>query len=122
MGDIIIAEEYIAFSIPMFYVILKAYQVVMVGLFGSTLGKMATGIRVVNDGMEPPGIGQAILREVAGNLISLVLLIPYWLLFSLFLVVFVIIALPFILLATLLRVPFIVMGGASGWVGWKVGH
>jgi uncharacterized RDD family membrane protein YckC len=41
------------------------YYVVLEGLLGRTVGKLATGIRVVNEATGyPPGIGKAIVRTV----------------------------------------------------------
>ena len=41
------------------------YYVVLEGLLGRTVGKLATGIRVVNEATGyPPGIGKAVVRTV----------------------------------------------------------
>ena len=40
------------------------YLVVMIGRFGATLGKMAVGIRVVRDDLQPVSYGIALVREV----------------------------------------------------------
>jgi uncharacterized RDD family membrane protein YckC len=46
-------------------VLVVLYYVLMEGLLGRTLGKMATGIRVVReDGTSPPGAGAALIRTL----------------------------------------------------------
>ncbi len=54
------------------------YYVLMTGLQGQTIGKMALGVKVVRaDGM-PPGLGYAALREIVGKFVSsLVLLLRF---------------------------------------------
>ncbi len=54
------------------------YYVLLTGLRGQTVGKMALKIKVVRGNGEVPGVGYAILREVIGKFISgLVLLLGY---------------------------------------------
>jgi uncharacterized RDD family membrane protein YckC len=46
-------------------VLVVLYYVIMEGLLGRTVGKMATGIRVVReDGTTPPGAGAALIRTL----------------------------------------------------------
>jgi len=61
------------------------YYVLLTGLNGQTLGKMALGIKVVRvDNGNVPGIGKAILREILGKMInSFTFLIGYfWMLWD----------------------------------------
>ena len=51
------------------------YYVLLTGLKGQTLGKMALGIQVVDSQGNPPGIWRAILREVIGKLVSTIVLL-----------------------------------------------
>ncbi|MBI4337857.1 MAG: RDD family protein [Chloroflexi bacterium] len=46
------------------------YYVLMTGLRGQTLGKMALGIKVVDERGQVPGVGRAALREVIGKFLS----------------------------------------------------
>ena len=46
------------------------YDVVLTGLRGQTLGKMALGIMVVNERDKPPGITRAAFREIPGKFVS----------------------------------------------------
>jgi uncharacterized RDD family membrane protein YckC len=46
------------------------YTVLLIGLKGQTLGKMALGIVVINELGEVPGLWKAVLREIVGKLIS----------------------------------------------------
>lgn len=41
-----------------------AYYSVMEGLFGTSLGKMATGTQVVDEHGDPPGFGRAVVRSL----------------------------------------------------------
>lgn len=50
------------------------YYVLFTGLKGQTPGKMATGIQVVTEGGEVPGVGRAFLREIIGKIISTVVI------------------------------------------------
>ena len=50
------------------------YYVLLTGLRGQTLGKMALGIQVVDAQGNVPGIWRAILREVIGKVISTILI------------------------------------------------
>jgi uncharacterized RDD family membrane protein YckC len=59
-----------AFGYFVIFPIVFAYYVIMTGLTGQTLGKMALGIQVINPQGQPPGIWRAFLREVPGKLIS----------------------------------------------------
>jgi uncharacterized RDD family membrane protein YckC len=52
------------------FLLLKVYNVILTGLRGQTIGKMAFGIRVIGRDGQPPGIAIAALREVAGKIIS----------------------------------------------------
>ncbi len=47
-----------------------AYYVLLTGLKGQTLGKMALGIKVVDARGNVPGIGRAALREIVGKFVS----------------------------------------------------
>ena len=56
-----------------------AYYVLLTGLKGQTLGKMALGIKVVNAQGDVPGIGRAALREIVGKFVSaIVILLGYF--------------------------------------------
>ena len=55
-------------------IIVAAYYVVLTGIQGQTVGKMALGIRVVRRNGRVPGIGYAALREVVGKFISAIAL------------------------------------------------
>ena len=46
------------------------YFVLLTGLRGQTLGKMAVGIRVVGRDGQAPGLGYAALREIVGKFVS----------------------------------------------------
>ncbi len=46
------------------------YFVLLTGLRGQTLGKMAVGIRVVARDGKAPGLGYAALREIVGKFVS----------------------------------------------------
>ncbi|MFF5083344.1 RDD family protein [Actinoplanes sp. NPDC000266] len=48
------------------FVITALYYVLMEGYLGRTIGKMVTGIRVIDGetGRTPPGVGKAILRTI----------------------------------------------------------
>ncbi len=46
------------------------YHWLFIGLRGQTIGKMAVGIKVINDSGSPPGLGPAALREIIGKLLS----------------------------------------------------
>ena len=46
------------------------YFVLMTGMRGQTLGKMAVGVRVVGRDDQPPGLGYAALREIVGKFVS----------------------------------------------------
>ena len=50
------------------------YYVLLTGLKGQTLGKMALSIQVVDSQGNPPGIWRAILRETIGKLISTIVM------------------------------------------------
>ena len=52
------------------YLLPGAYYVLLTGLRGQTIGKMAVQIRIVNEEGRPPGIGYAFLREIIGKLVS----------------------------------------------------
>jgi len=52
------------------YLLPGAYYVLLTGLRGQTIGKIAVGIRVVNVEGRPPGIWYAFLREIIGKLVS----------------------------------------------------
>ena len=60
------------------------YYVLFTGLKGQTPGKMVVGIHAVNESGEVPGVGQAFLREIIGNLVSsIVILLGYiWVAFD----------------------------------------
>ena len=53
-------------------------------IWGRTLGKLAVGVKVVNEQGQPPGIWRAILREVIGKFVSgLVICLGYiWVAFD----------------------------------------
>ena len=46
------------------------YHTPFIGLRGQTPGKMALGIKVINEQGEVPGLGYAALREIPGKIIS----------------------------------------------------
>lgn len=46
------------------------YHTLFIGLKGQTPGKMALGIKVINERGEVPGLGYAALREIPGKIIS----------------------------------------------------
>ena len=50
------------------------YYVLLTGLRGQTVGKMALGIRVVRSDGQVPGLGYAVLREVVGKFVSVIAL------------------------------------------------
>jgi uncharacterized RDD family membrane protein YckC len=64
-------------------IITLAYYIVLEGLVGRTVGKMATGIRVVReDGTTPPGFGAAVIRTLLrivdgliGNLVGFIVVL-----------------------------------------------
>jgi uncharacterized RDD family membrane protein YckC len=56
------------------FLLFKIYNIILTGLRGQTLGKMAFGIRVIGRDGQPPGIAIAALREVVGKLISLMVI------------------------------------------------
>jgi len=46
-------------------IVVVLYYVILEGMLGRTVGKMATGIRVVReDGATPPGVGAALIRTL----------------------------------------------------------
>ena len=51
------------------------YFVLLTGLRGQTLGKMAVGIRVVGRDGQAPGVGYAALREIVGKFVSAIALL-----------------------------------------------
>lgn len=63
------------------FVVALAYYILLEGLLGRTVGKMATGIRVVReDGATPPGFGPATIRTLLriidgllGNLVGFII-------------------------------------------------
>jgi uncharacterized RDD family membrane protein YckC len=57
-------------SMGVTYGIMWTYLVLMTGLKGQTLGKMALGLRVVGPDGDPPGFGRALLRETIGRILS----------------------------------------------------
>ena len=71
-------------SVYVHWLIYILYSVLLTGLRGQTLGKQLLGIRVVNQNGEVPGIGRAILREVIGKLVSMIVfyLGYFWVLFD----------------------------------------
>ncbi len=46
------------------------YYVLMTGLQGQTVGKMALDIKVIRSDGKPPGLGYAALREIVGKFVS----------------------------------------------------
>jgi len=57
-----------------------AYSVVLTGKFGATLGKMAVGIKVVKEDLQPVGFGKAVVREfLVKDLLYVVLFFISWL-------------------------------------------
>lgn len=52
------------------YLISPLYFVLLTGLKGQTLGKMAMGVKIVNARGESPGIWRALLRETIGKFVS----------------------------------------------------
>ncbi len=55
------------------------YAVLFIGLKGQTPGKMAVGVKVVDERGEIPGIGRAVLREIIGKFVStLVILLGFF--------------------------------------------
>ena len=50
------------------------YYWLFTGLKGQTLGKMALGIKVVDEQGDMPGLGRAALREIPGKIVSLIAL------------------------------------------------
>ncbi|MEV6630204.1 RDD family protein [Actinoplanes sp. NPDC051470] len=65
------------------FVVALAYYILLEGLLGRTVGKMATGIRVVReDGVTPPGFGPATIRTLLrivdgllGNLVGFIIVL-----------------------------------------------
>ena len=64
----IVGSVVIALLVPALYFVL------LTGLKGQTLGKMAAGIRVVNQEGLAPGAGRAALRETVGKFVSIIAL------------------------------------------------
>ncbi|MFG1606120.1 RDD family protein [Actinoplanes sp. NPDC049265] len=64
-------------------VVTLAYYIVLEGVLGRTVGKMATGIKVVReDGATPPGVGAAAIRTLLrvvdglfGNLVGFIIVL-----------------------------------------------
>lgn len=54
----------------LWFPVLWLYYWLFIGLKGQTPGKMAIGIKVVNDRGEIPGLGFAALREILGKMVS----------------------------------------------------
>lgn len=50
------------------------YPIFMLGKFGATLGKMALGLKVVDENYQPISYGKAALREIVGKWISAIVL------------------------------------------------
>jgi uncharacterized RDD family membrane protein YckC len=57
-------------SLGVSYGVQWSYLVLMTGLKGQTLGKMALGIRVVGPDGGVPGFGRALLRETIGRILA----------------------------------------------------
>lgn len=56
---------------PIFSILLYwLYGWLLIGLKGQTVGKMAIGIKVVDQQGNIPGLGRAALREIAGKIVS----------------------------------------------------
>ncbi len=51
-----------------------AYNVVMIKMFGSTVGKMALGLKVTDEEGNAPDWTTIIIREVVGKMVSLIIL------------------------------------------------
>ena len=60
------AAELVVIALPWLYYVL------LTGLKGRTVGKMAVGVVVINTDRRPPGLKSAILRETVGKLASTV--------------------------------------------------
>ena len=60
------AGEFVVTALP------GLYYVLLTGLKGGTVGKMAVGVVVINTDRRPPGLKSAILRETVGKLASTV--------------------------------------------------
>lgn len=58
------------FWFPVFFVVPLLYYWLFTGLRGQTLGKMAVGVKVVDDRGSVPGLGIAALREIPGKIVS----------------------------------------------------
>ena len=74
----------VALSVAIPWAVAMGYWIVLTAFWGQTLGKMALGIKVVDREGRPPGLWKAFLREVAGKLLSgLVICIGYiWVAFD----------------------------------------
>ena len=63
-GLVIVLAGLVALLLPW------AYYVILTGIRGQTVGKMALGIKVVDVNGNIPGLGRAALREIVGKIIS----------------------------------------------------
>ena len=100
----------------------KAYQAVSIGLRGQTLGKWFMRLRVVNNDGKNPGLLRAVLREVVGKLISMVVLILTIALFPVLLVMYLVVTLPAAMFSRYaMRIPTVVVAGGAAWGAWKLG-
>ena len=50
------------------------YYVLLTGIYGRTVGKLALGMKVVRQDGNVPGLGYALLREVIGKFVSAIAL------------------------------------------------
>ncbi len=73
LGSVFVAAVSVILSLVIFLGPML-YYVLLTGLRGQTVGKMALGIRVVNERGDLPGLGRAALREIVGKLVSTIAL------------------------------------------------
>ena len=65
--------EYL-FYLVVFFALPLLYYVLLTGLRGQTLGKMALGVKVIGEDGQAPGLGYAALRETVGKIVSTIAL------------------------------------------------
>lgn len=64
---------------PLYFlaIIYHLYNVLMVALYGASIGKMMVGIKVISDKGESLTVSKVLLREILGKMLSQVLYIGY---------------------------------------------
>ena len=114
-----------SFAIALILAILlyKVYQTLFIGIVGQTLGKASVGVRIVKNDKMPPGIPRAILREVVGKFFSWIILVPFLIIYLIFTVVLMIMAMIISIPVFVLfrRLPTILLIGGASWGSWRIG-